>query len=43
MDIGGEEIFIISGPTASGKTAKAIELAKAVDAEIISCDRVQVY
>lgn len=43
MDIGGEEIFIISGPTASGKTAKAIELAKAVDAEIISCDSVQVY
>lgn len=43
MDIDGEEIFIISGPTASGKTAKAIELAKAVDAEIISCDSVQVY
>lgn len=43
MDIGDEEIFIISGPTASGKTAKAIELAKAVDAEIISCDSVQVY
>lgn len=43
MDIGGEEIFIISGPTASGKTAKAIELAKSVDAEIISCDSVQVY
>ncbi len=43
MDIYGEEIFIISGPTASGKTAKAIELAKSVDAEIISCDSVQVY
>lgn len=43
MDKKGTEIFVISGPTASGKTARAIALAKEIDAEIISCDSVQVY
>ena len=33
----------ITGPTASGKTAISIELAKALSAEIISCDSMQIY
>ena len=33
----------ITGPTASGKTAISIELAKRLDAEIISCDSMQIY
>lgn len=35
--------IIISGPTAAGKTAKSIEIARQLNAEIISCDSVQVY
>lgn len=35
--------IIISGPTAAGKTAKSLELARKLDAEIISCDSIQVY
>jgi len=33
----------ITGPTASGKTAVSIELAKELSAEIISCDSMQIY
>ncbi|MBE6616388.1 MAG: tRNA (adenosine(37)-N6)-dimethylallyltransferase MiaA [Ruminococcaceae bacterium] len=33
----------ILGPTASGKTGLAIELAKRLDGEIISCDSMQLY
>ena len=33
----------ITGPTASGKTALSIGLAKALDCEIISCDSMQIY
>ncbi len=33
----------ITGPTASGKTALSIELAKALSGEIISCDSMQIY
>ena len=33
----------ISGPTASGKTRLSLELAKKLDAEIISCDSMQIY
>ena len=33
----------IAGPTASGKTAFAVALAKELDAEVISCDSMQVY
>ncbi len=33
----------ITGPTASGKTALSIALAKEFDAEIISCDSMQIY
>lgn len=36
-------LYVITGPTASGKTAKAVALAKAVDGEIISADSRQIY
>jgi tRNA dimethylallyltransferase len=36
-------IIVISGPTASGKTAKAIYLCKKLNGEIISCDSRQIY
>ena len=37
------KIICIAGPTASGKTALAVELAKAVNGEVVSCDSMQVY
>lgn len=36
-------IIIIGGPTASGKSGFAIELAKALNTEIISADSMQIY
>ena len=36
-------IICIAGPTASGKTALAVELAKLVGGEVVSCDSMQVY
>ena len=36
-------IICIAGPTASGKTALAVELAKELKGEVISCDSMQVY
>ena len=36
-------LIVITGPTASGKTGKAVALARAIDAEIISADSRQVY
>ncbi len=36
-------IITIAGPTASGKTALSIQLAKEIDGEIVSCDSMQVY
>ena len=36
-------LYVITGPTASGKTSKAVALAKAIDAEIISADSRQIY
>ncbi|MBQ8546441.1 MAG: tRNA (adenosine(37)-N6)-dimethylallyltransferase MiaA [Clostridia bacterium] len=36
-------VFAIVGPTAVGKTALAIELAKKYNGEIISCDSMQIY
>ena len=38
-----KKIIIISGPTASGKTKKAVEFCKENNGEIISCDSRQVY
>ena len=36
-------LICIAGPTASGKTALSIALAKQLDAEIVSCDSMQIY
>lgn len=38
-----ERVIVILGPTASGKTALAVEIAKEINAEIISADSRQVY
>ena len=38
-----DRILCIVGPTASGKTRLAVELAKALDGEVLSCDSMQVY
>ena len=37
------DLVIIVGPTASGKTALAVEIAIALDGEIVSADALQVY
>ncbi len=37
------KILAVTGPTASGKTALAIALARELDGEIISCDSMQIY
>lgn len=37
------KVIVIAGPTASGKTALSIELAKRFDGEIINGDALQVY
>ena len=36
-------IICIAGPTASGKTALAVELAKITNGEVVSCDSMQIY
>jgi len=36
-------IICIAGPTASGKTALAVELAKERNGEVVSCDSMQIY
>ena len=38
-----DKILCIAGPTASGKTALAIRLAKEYNGEVVSCDSMQVY
>ncbi len=38
-----DKIICIAGPTASGKTALAVELAKEFHGEVISCDSMQIY
>ena len=42
MDI-KSKIFLIAGPTASGKSSFAIKLAKKINGEIINSDSMQVY
>lgn len=37
------DLIVVAGPTASGKTRLAIEIARAVGGEIISADSMQVY
>ena len=36
-------IVVVCGPTASGKTALSVELAKRLSGEIISADSMQIY
>ena len=36
-------IICIAGPTASGKTALAVAMAKELNGEVVSCDSMQVY
>lgn len=36
-------LLAVVGPTASGKTGLAVELAKLLDGEIVSCDSMQIY
>ena len=38
-----DKIICIAGPTASGKTALAVALAKELNGEVISCDSMQIY
>ena len=38
-----EKVIVICGPTASGKTALSIDLAKKINGEIISADSMQIY
>ncbi len=38
-----QKVIVICGPTASGKTALSIELAKKVKGEIVSADSMQIY
>ncbi len=36
-------LIVIAGPTGSGKTALALDLAKRFDGEIVNCDSLQLY
>ena len=38
-----DNIICVVGPTASGKTALAVQLAKEVNGEVVSCDSMQIY
>ena len=38
-----KDVFVIAGPTASGKSALAVELAERSNAEIVSADAYQIY
>ena len=38
-----DKIICIAGPTASGKTSLAVELAKLYKGEVVSCDSMQIY
>ncbi len=41
--MGKPKVIVIEGPTASGKTALSIELAKQIQGEIVSADSMQIY
>lgn len=43
MNIKNKPLIIITGPTAVGKTALSIELAKRLNGEIVSADSMQIY
>ncbi len=38
-----EDVVVVAGPTAAGKTALALELAERFDGEIVNADSMQVY
>lgn len=38
-----QKVIVICGPTASGKTALSIEVAKKINGEIVSADSMQIY
>ena len=38
-----KDLIVITGPTASGKTALSVELAKRLDGEIVNADSMQIY
>ena len=38
-----QKVIVICGPTASGKTALSIELAKRINGQIVSADSMQIY
>lgn len=38
-----QKVIVICGPTASGKTALSIELAKRINGEVVSADSMQIY
>ncbi len=38
-----KDVYIIGGPTASGKSARALELAKEKNGVVINCDSMQIY
>ena len=42
-DVLKPNIYVIGGPTASGKSKLAVELAKRINGEIISADSMQIY
>lgn len=39
----GHQIHIVAGPTASGKSARALELASSLNGVIVNCDSIQIY
>lgn len=43
MAVKKPQVLVVAGPTASGKTALGVALAKKLDGEIISADSMQIY
>lgn len=43
QSVGNQPVYAISGPTASGKTALGVRLAKHIGGEVINFDSVQIY
>ena len=43
MEAASKPIYVISGPTASGKTALGVRLARRVGGEVVNFDSVQLY
>ena len=41
--MGNKKILVITGPTATGKTALGVRLAKKLNGEVVSADSMQIY